>query len=146
MKPQSIRRFDLFYLGSIVLSVVAYLMSYDSLVASMAGRTAAVGITLGSGTVIATIAISIALSLLLWFLVSQKRLVAAKWVIVVLFLLGLLGIPGLFSGGWTILKTLSALDLLLEAAAVYCLFQPDAKAWFASRRAGAGEPELPPAD
>jgi hypothetical protein len=135
MKPQSIRRFDLFYLASIALSAVAYVMSYDALVASMEARTAAAGFRLGSGTVLATIVIGIGIGLVLWFLVSRMRSVVAKWFVVALFVLSLLGLPGLLSGGWTVLKTISALKLLLEAVAVYYLFQPDAKAWLGSRDA-----------
>lgn len=137
MKPESIRRFDLFYLGSIALSLVGSLVSYNSMVAQMEARTAAAGMQLGSGVVIGTVALSVAISLLLWFLVSRKAIVIAKWIIVLFFVLGLIstlgvaGSPGLLSGEWTLLKTISAVVLLLEAGAVYYLFQPDAKAWFA---------------
>ena len=50
MKPASIRRFDLLYLASIVLSLVAYLLSFDTLVTNMEARTAATGVHLGAGT------------------------------------------------------------------------------------------------
>lgn len=135
MKPPSIRRFDLLYLASVALSIAAYALSYDSLVANVELRTAAAGIQLGSGTVLATIAFSIGLGLLLWFLASQRKMAVAKWIIVALFILGLTGIPGLATGGWSVLKTLSAFGLLLQAGAIYYLFQPDAKAWFAGRNA-----------
>ena len=134
MKPTSIRRFDLLYLASVALSLVAYLLSYDSLLASVEQRTASTGVHLGVGTVIVTMIVSIGLSLLFWFLVS-RRMALGKWLIVLFFLFGLTGIPGLISGGWTVLKALSAFNLLLEAAAIFYLFQPDAKAWFAGRDA-----------
>jgi len=139
MKPESIRRFDLFYLGSIALSLVGYLVSYDKIVAQMEAKTAAAGMQLGSGTVMVTIVLGTALNLLLWFLVSRKALSVGKWIIVLLFVVGLgsavglVGSPGLFSGTWTLLKTISALTLLLEAAAVYYLFRPDAQTWFAGK-------------
>lgn len=135
MKPASIRRFDLFYLASIALSIVTYVLSYDTMLASVQARTASAGVHLGAGTVVATMVISIGISLLLWFLVSRSRMAVAKWIIVLFFVLGLTGIPGLISGAWTLLKTLSALNILLEAAAIYYLFQPDAKAWLAERHA-----------
>jgi hypothetical protein len=138
MKPTSIRRFDFLYLASIALSVVTYFLSYDPMVESMQARTAAAGVQLGGGTVIVVMVLSIGVSLLLWWLASQRRAVVAKWIIVLFFVLGLTGIPGLIAGGWTLLKTLSALNLLLEAAAVFYLFQPDAKAWFAERTVAAG--------
>jgi hypothetical protein len=152
MKPASIRRFDLFYLGSTALSLVAYLLSYRPTVAAVEAKTAAAGMQLGQGTVISTMAIGLGVSLLLWFLVSRKGLAVAKWIIVVLFIggllsaFGLLGSPGLLQGSWTMLKTISALILLLEAVAVYYLFQPDAKDWFAGGAKGGGDapaPDLP---
>jgi len=151
MKPQSIRRFDLFYLGSIAFSLIGYVVSYDAMVAQMAARTAAAGVRLGAGTVMATIVVSLAVELLLWFLVSRKAVAVAKWIIVLLLLfglastVGLLGVPGLFSGTWTILKTVSLLALLTEAAAVFYLFQPDANAWFAHKGAEVDNaaPDLP---
>jgi len=132
MKPPSIRRFDLLYLASIAFSVVAYLLSYDTLVKNVQARTAATGLHLGAGTVVITIVVSIGLSLLFWFLVS-RRISLGKWLIVVFFLLGLTGIRGLTAGAWDVLKTLSAINLLLEAGAIFYLFQADAKAWFAER-------------
>jgi hypothetical protein len=146
MKPQSIRRFDFFYLVYIALSLAGSAISYGPMVAEMRRRTAAAGMELGSGTVIATIVIGTAVSLLLWFLVSRKAVAVAKWIIVLFFALGilsaggLLGTPGLFSGSWTLLKTISAASLLVEAAAVFYLFQPDAQAWFAGSRADADGP------
>jgi hypothetical protein len=146
MRPESIRRFDMFYLGSIALSVVGYLVSYNAMVSQMEARTAAAGMQLGSGVVIGTIVLSTAISLLLWYLASRKGIDIAKWIIVLFFVLGLLsslgiaGSPGLLSGNWTLLRTLSALVLLLEAAAVYYLFQPDAKAWFAGTKGDVSDP------
>ena len=137
MKPQSIRRFDQLYLGSIALSLVGYFISYDAMVTQMETRTAAAGVELGSGAVIGTIVLGLAVNLLLWFLVSRKASEIAKWIIVLLFVVGLIsaiglpGSPGLFAGPWTLIKTISAAIVLLEAAAVYYLFQPDAKIWFA---------------
>jgi hypothetical protein len=146
MRPESIRRFDMFYLGSIALSVVGDFISYDAMVGQMEARTAAAGMQLGSGAVIATMAVGIAISLLLWFLVSRKASALAKWIIVLIFAVGLLSAvgawaPGLFSGAWTLPKTISALMLLLEAAAVYFLFRPDTKAWFGGPERD--EPGLP---
>jgi hypothetical protein len=141
MKPTSIRRFDFLYLASIALSIVTYLLSYDAMVASVQARTAAAGVQLGAGTVVITMVVSVGVSLLLWFLVSKRRAVVAKWIIVLFFVLGLTGIPGLIAGGWTLLKTLSELNLLLEAAAIFYLFQSDAKAWFAERTVAAGPGE-----
>jgi len=152
MKPTSIRRFDSLYLANIVLSLVGSFLSYGAMVSEIEMRTAAAGLQLGSGTVIATIALGTAISLLLWFLVSRKALGFAKWIIVILFLValasafGLFGTPSLISGAWTSVKAISAVMLLLQAAAVFYLFQPDAKAWFAKRTATAVDGSNPSVD
>ena len=65
MKPESIRRLDMFYLGSIALSLVGYLISYDAMVRQMEAKTAAAGVQLGSGTFIAANALGAAENLLL---------------------------------------------------------------------------------
>jgi hypothetical protein len=130
MKPQSIRRFDLFYLGSIALSVIWFVLSYDGVVADMEARTAAAGVQLGAGLAIGSFLFGLAISLLVWFLASQKRLVVAKWIIVLLFVFSLFGLQGLFSGPWTIAKIVSLLSFILSAVAVFFLFTTDANAWF----------------
>lgn len=131
MRPDSIRRFDLFYLGSLALSVIEFVINYHAVVASVEARTAAAGMQMGAGLAIGSFVVGMAISLLLWFLVSRKRLVIAKWIIVLLFVLGLFGVPALVSGGLTVAKGLSLLAELSSAVAIFYLFRPDARAWFA---------------
>jgi len=137
MKPASIRKFDLFYLGSIGLSIIGFFIGYDALVAQVESQGAAQGVALGPGVVIGGFAFSLALSLLLWWLTSAKRIALAKWIIVVFFVFGLFGLPSALAGGFSLMKSVNLLNVIAQAVAIWYLFQPDAKAWFA----GSEEPD-----
>jgi hypothetical protein len=142
MQPESIRKFTLFYLGSLVVSLVATFVGYDILTAQVEAQSAATGLAMGSGAIVAGIALNVAITLLLWYLVARKGFVIAKWIIVLFFLFTLVtSISGIFAGGLAVHEGLSLLSIVLQAAAVYFLFQPDAKAWFAGERIAAATPE-----
>jgi hypothetical protein len=142
MQPESIRKFTLFYLGSLVVSLVATFVGYDILTAQVEAQSAATGLAMGSGAIVAGIALNVAITLLLWYLVARKGFVIAKWIIVLFFLFTVVtSISGIFAGGLAVHEGLSLLAIVLQAAAVYFLFQPDAKAWFAGERTAAATPE-----
>jgi hypothetical protein len=137
MQPESIRKFTLFYLGSLAVSLVATLINYDQVVDSVARETAAAGVELGAGAVVGSMALGAAITLLLWYLAARKGFAIAKWIIVGFFLLSLYGAVGVFAGGISASDALGLVSLALQAAAIYFLFQPDAKAWFSSERTAA---------
>lgn len=142
MQPESIRKFTLFYLGSLVVSLVATFVGYDVQLAQAEAQAAATGLAMSGGTVLAGIALYVAITLLLWYLVARKGFVIAKWIIVLFFLLTLVtSISGIFAGGLAVHEGLSLLAIVLTAAAVYFLFQPDAKAWFSGDRVAEATPE-----
>ena len=121
MRPESIRRFDLFYLAALALWVLGFVLNYDTLVAQVETQSAEAG-------------------LLLWFLVSRKRVGIAKWVIVLLFVIDLFDLRALVSGEMSVLRIIPLLVLLLRAAAIFYLFQPDSKAWLTRDDAEPAEP------
>jgi hypothetical protein len=135
MKPESIRRFDLFFLASLALLAVGFLISFDGTVASIQAQTAAKGLQVGSGFTIGLFAAVLAINLLLWFFVSRKGATIAKWLLVLLLVIDLVGLPALVSGGLTAPRMISLLRIALEAVAIAFLFKSDAKAWFAGARA-----------
>jgi len=133
MRPESIRWFDLTYLGSVALSAVDFVLERDALTAQLTAQFGESGLTLGAGIVTGTFVAWMAFLVLLWFLVARKRMAGAKWVIVLLVAIGLYALPTLFTGTLTPERVVSVLSLVLSLVAVYCLFRPDAKAWFAAR-------------
>ena len=140
MRPESIRRFDLFYLAALALWVLGFVLNYDTLVAQVETQSAEAGLPLGSGFAMGVFAVLLAVWLLLWFLVSRKRVGIAKWVIVLLFVIDLFDLPALVSGEMSVLRIIPLLVLLLRAAAIFYLFQPDSKAWLTRDDAEPAEP------
>lgn len=135
MRPQSIRRFDLFYLAALALSAVAFLFGYDDIVASVEAESAGAGLQMGASVAIGSFVFGLVLYLLLWFLVSRRRVGIARWIIVLLFLVNLTGVRAIFAAGITVQTAVSLLSLLLSAVAIYYLFRPETKAWLAERTA-----------
>jgi hypothetical protein len=131
MRPESIRRFDMFYLASLALLALGFFISFDATVASLRAQTAAKGLDVGAGFAVGLFAAVLAIELLLWFLVSRKGVAIAKWLLVLLLILDLFGLPALVTGGLSAPKMISLLRIALEAAAIVFLFKADAKAWFA---------------
>lgn len=131
MRPHSITMFDRFYLGSLVLGLGNFAVSYEDTMAQLEADPSSAQLGLaGPGFLWGTIAVSMAISLLLWFLISRKANNVARWILVVLAVIGLLGLP--FSLGELPLMQIIA-TLVVTAVnliAVYFLFRPDAKAWF----------------
>ena len=135
MQPESIRKFTLFYLGALIVSLVGTFVGYDVLMAQIEAQSAATGLAMGSRSIIAGIVLNVAITLLLWYLVARKGFVIAKWIIVLFFLFTLVtSISGVFAGGLAVHEGLGLLSIVLTAAAVYFMFQPDAKAWFSGDR------------
>ena len=142
MQPESIRKFTLAYLGSLVVSLVATFLGYEVLLAQVEAQSASSGVALGTGAIAGGILLNIAITLLLWYLAARKGFTIAKWLIVLLFLFSLVtSVPGIFAGGLAVYEAVSLLAIILQAVAVYYLFQPDAKAWFSGERTADAPPE-----
>ncbi len=137
MRPASIRKFDLFYLGSLALGVVNFFFGFDMMKAQAAAQLAANPSLAGldAGTImIVSFVIGLAINLGLWALISRLRIELVKWILVLFVLWGLVSLPALVSNGITLIVALSLLTYALQIAAIVYLFKPDAKAWFAEKR------------
>ncbi len=119
MKPQSIKLFDYFYLGSIFLGFLAFVSAYGSIASA-------------SAILLTANLISVAIGVLLWYLVSRRRSTIAKWIIVVLFLLSLISVGGYFAGPMPLHEIYGLLSLVAHAVAVGLLFRGDAIRWLES--------------
>lgn len=134
MRPQSIRRFDLFYLASIALGAIGFFISYGALVAQVDAELAQTGQAFGNVVVWGSFVVGMAISLILWFFVSRKGSSLAKWLLILLFILGLRGLVGIFAGPFGLLDVINLAVIVLGAVAIFYLFQPDARAWFEGER------------
>lgn len=133
MRPSSIVTFDRLYLVALLLGLVNSVMSIDRLRARIEAMPELHAVGIGSGFVYASMAIGLAISLLLWFAVAYRRSVVAKWVLVAFTVLAILNLPGalrqLGSGGLGVMVSVAV--EVLRLVALSFLFRTDAKAWFA---------------
>ncbi|WP_370033993.1 hypothetical protein [Qipengyuania mesophila] len=140
MKPASIRTFDWLFLGSLGVTLLGILLNFGTLSAQAETEFAAQGLPeMGTGMLIGALVLSLAISLGLWFLISVLRIGLARWALVLLT-------------AWSILTTAKSLELgfdstmawgllatVMTVAAIWFLFRPDARAWFAGTRGESGE-------
>ncbi len=129
MRPQSIRMFDYLFLGSLALSVLNFLLSVGDAEAQFAADPAAA--QFGPGLLIGAFAVSMAISLLLWFLISRKASNIAKWILIVFTVIGLLMLPASIGALPPVALVLTLAITALQLAALFYLFKPDAKAYLA---------------
>jgi hypothetical protein len=126
MRPSSIIWFERLFWAAIVVGLANSWLVFDGL-SGIGGAQA-----IGSGVLIGSIGIGVLINVLLWFFIARRASNGARWVLVVLFAFGAAsllfsiamgsyppGIPGL----------LGAVGWVLQAAALFMLFRPDAAAW-----------------
>ena len=132
MRPQSIVNFERVVLASILLGIVNTALIWDDLQAAMATTG------MGTGLVLGIQAVTIALYLLLIWFISRKGSPVAKWIYVVLCVIGL--VFGLLVLGeamrlyGTVPLVITIVQYLLSLASLWLLFRPDSKAWFSDGR------------
>ena len=136
MRPQSIKLFDLFYLGSVFLGVLAFITSYPSVKAEFARQSAETGVVVPPEVSIVGYVIGALIGLALWYFVSRRRSTIAKWILVALFLLSLTGVGGYFVGPTPLYEIYGLLSLIANAIAVGLLFRGDAIRWLNEKPAG----------
>ena len=138
-KPASIKKFDYLYIGSVVIGLIGLIIGWDSLVALMDAEFAAQGLdpegSFSTTTIIAGFAFGTAISLALWFLISVLRIEFVKWILVLFTVWGVFSlVVGLATTGFAVNQISGIISTIMSVAAIYMLFQPDAKAWFAAKR------------
>ncbi len=129
-RPQSIIWFERLYLGGVAVGLANTVFNWSSIQEQVAATPNSE--MLPSWFMSATIAIGIGINLLLWYFVAMRGSVVAKWIVVVFFVLGLLGVvQTMVSGATTGSSTIiGSVVLALQAGAVFMLFRPDTKSWF----------------
>jgi formate-dependent nitrite reductase membrane component NrfD len=127
MRPKSIVNFERTVLASLALSVLGSAVSWER------ASTMAADAGLGTGYLIGVAAFTLVLTLLLLWFIARKGSPIAKWIYVVVAVLGFIG--GVASIGQVLeYGALSAgitiLSYILSALSLWFLFRPDANAWF----------------
>ncbi len=148
MRPKSITLFERFYLASLVIMVINFFWSFDTMVAQIQRDPAMGPLGWGAGAVIAIFAVSLAISLLLWFFAARRRSVIAKWILVIFAMIGVWSLSSTFAAISSAQLIAPLLVTVLQIAATILLFRADAKPWFAGNKpwfAGKGPDEADPA-
>lgn len=135
-RPASIVRFEQFYVGHILagLAGTIFTMFFANNPALAAFRA-----QIGDWPLVGGMMFAIATQLLLWFGIARAGWAAAKWVLVVLGVINLLGVLyllySLITGVGAEYRSmpgtiLSLLGSALLAGAIAMLFRPDTHDWF----------------
>ncbi|MBR0552124.1 hypothetical protein [Stakelama marina] len=132
MRPKSIVRFEIFYLLSIAVGLISTAINWNTgleKVQQSSPEAAAFYPAMVAGGA----AISILISLLLWYFTARRASNVARWILTVFFGLSILSLlytlsTGQFPGG--LAGIVAVTSYILNALAVVMLFQPDANAWF----------------
>ena len=144
-RPAAITLFDRLYLASIVLYVLnaAIFWSQTSALATEMPQVQdnpAVASMVG-GILIGTLVVTVALSVLFWWLVSRQRSEAGKWLVIVTEAIGAL------TGLWALVTlarglapnptnaAISVVTTALAVAAAAMLLRADAQSWFRDHHA-----------
>ncbi len=134
MRPDAIRKFDLFFLASIALGLASGLLNFDTQVGALAQEWTQVGLQdQAENFIIGVTILGFAVNMLLWYLASRKRQGWVKWVLVVFVAFSAVSAITALASDVGSLSLTGAIALLLKAIAVFFLFQPDAKAWFSGQ-------------
>ena len=135
MRPQSIIRFERFFLASLLLGLLNTALSFGTSMAQLDADPILRGTGYVMVMMISTLVISFGIQLLLWFFIARKASNVAKVILVVLTVLGFAAmIPsiGTLIQQGPITLTFTFLLTVLQIIAIIHLFRPDAKAWLES--------------
>jgi len=134
MRPRSIKIFDVLFLGSLAFSLVNFFFAYDTTMAELEGT--GMGLTF----VIVSFVVGYGINLLLWYFASQRASNVARWIFVVLTGFGLVMVPFALANIPATRLILTLIITAMQIAAIYFLFQPDAKLFFENGRRGSIDP------
>ncbi|WP_336985321.1 hypothetical protein [Altererythrobacter aquiaggeris] len=130
MQPKSIVTFERLFFISLAIGLVSYFLNYDGALAEMQSDPNVTALGVGGGFMTGIFVFSLVINLLLWYFITRKASNIAKWIFVVLTVIGFIGIPGLFIVDFSLAMLVTLIGYVLSIAMLYFLFQPDARAWF----------------
>lgn len=135
MRPQSIATFERLYLAGLVASLADFALAFRAM-----SQASISGSTVNPAYLVAGFVLGIAIQLTLWFMVTRKASNIARWALVVIFILGLSGLPAKLSPPYGLDNALGLAVVVLHFAALTFLFRKDASDWLARKgSADAGE-------
>ncbi|HET9509647.1 MAG TPA: hypothetical protein VFO80_00720 [Sphingomonas sp.] len=131
IRPKSIELFERCYLGGWAVGLVNTLINWSNV--RQDARVVAAAEQVGTWYLPTITAIGLIIPLVLWFFIARKGSVVAKWIMVVLTAIGVIGLALAFARGdypVALAGLLGLVGVVLNIAAAAMLFRPDAKLWF----------------
>ena len=128
MHPRSLRLFELFYLGSLLVGIANFALNRSHFEGQLAADPATA--QMGGNFLFVTFVLSMGLSIAFWGLIVFRRSKIAKWVLTVLSVLGVVLLPASLAATPAGVAVFSIASALMQLAAITMLFKPDARAWF----------------
>jgi hypothetical protein len=130
LRPQSIIRFEQFYLGSNALAVLLQVLHFTGLLGGSTLAGVAPEFTLS------IVLVTYSIVFVFWYLITRRASNVAKWILVVMAGLGLFStVPLLLKTAETdlVYALLALLILLIQFVGMAFLFRRDAAEWLRSR-------------
>lgn len=127
MRPNSIVRFEQLFLGSLVLTAINIILNWD--VWQMVGAHS------DDAATYFIIIFPFVINLLLWYKIARKPSVIAKWLLIVVFLVGVVWSLATTDNYRFIGLVILFVTVCLKGGAIYMLFRRDSKQWFAGGNA-----------
>ncbi len=129
-RPASIVSFERLYLASLAIGAIGTAINWSTMQAQIAADPNSA--MLPSWFMPVTLFVSFSISLALWYFAARRGAVVAKWILVVLFGFGVIGIlMTIFAPGPILMKFITGVNFVLQGLSVWMLFKPDANQWFA---------------
>ena len=134
-RPASIVTFERCYLGAWIVGLINTALNWNVTMAMMDANPAVaqMGPSFGAAVLVGGLLLGALITLLLWHFVARRGSQVAKWIVVVLFAIGLVSfLYGLVAGrtSFGLVALLGVVTLALQGVAVAMLFRPDTPAWF----------------
>lgn len=140
MRPYSMTVFDRLFWAMVVIGLVGGAANWQAAMTAlstnpglgMLGNGAVMGMLIGS------VVLGVAVNVLLWYFISRRVSNTARWIWVVLAVIGLPGsLRNIFAQNGLIMlpgagRAILAINIVLQIAAVVMLFRAETRAWFAS--------------
>jgi len=138
MRPKSIILFAWLYLAAVGIGLLNSIVYFDQIMATAMAdpRVRMFPPEFFRASLYVSTAIGLLVAFLLWFFITRRPSLLAKWIFVLLTAVAVLGLIGSvvshrFPPG--IPGVLSAVGCLLRLASAWMLFRPDANAWFGDK-------------
>ena len=145
MRPISIVNFERLYLLGLAIGLVNGIISFSSMQELIDSDPALSKVISGSTFIILTAGPSFVIALLLWFFIARRASNVAKWIFVVMFVIGLLMLPSSLARHFAVSQVSAIVSLgltVLQAASIFFLFRADARAWFVSKGQNTADPDV----